>query len=54
MTNGLSFDSKTGDVVRTQAKTSTSGPWEAIGYLLFCILLATSPALVWAAWSWLL
>lgn len=54
MSNGLNFDRKTGDVVRIPPKASTSNPWEAIGYLLFCILLAISPALVWAAWSWLL
>jgi hypothetical protein len=53
MTNGLDFDRKTGEVVRTPPKSTTT-PWEGIGWLVFCILLAISPALVWAAWTALL
>jgi hypothetical protein len=55
MTN-LVYDSNspTGVSVEPKAKPGVAtGPLVAIGWVLFLILLAISPALVWAGWKWL-
>jgi hypothetical protein len=40
-----------------EERATTNPVWSALAYLLFVvatILLAVGPALVWAAWRWLL
>ena len=41
------------DFLPVEADTAVpSSPWRALGWLVFLVAAACSPAVVWAVWTW--
>lgn len=54
MSDPMTFNHKTGEVVRANPTSPPAGPHVAIGWVALFILIAITPALIIAAYRWAL